>query len=201
MIRQLLPAVLLCVYLVSVYNALAYPPAVGILGDSKDCLSCHTSKGPWIDDGSVVIDLVDKQTGLSLKQEDGSFAISARRGESKTILTVIGYEGPDRELKPEKHAWIYVDTEAHGTSKLSHFAPGWNVNLPMACRMVGDKYKESKGGGYTVLPMTVRPSDAARDAQITLQILLVAGETVKGKAKEGLISNYFERSITLKVTD
>ena len=49
--------------------------------------------------------------------------------------------------------------------------------------------------------MTVRPLDAARDAQLSLQLMLTRGESVKGKGKEGMIGNYFERTVSLKVVD
>ena len=179
----------------------AYPPAVGILGNSKDCLSCHTDNGPWKDDGTVIIDVVDKQTKESLKQADGTFLIEAKRGEEKTVLTVIGSVRQGQSEIPTRNAWIYVDPEMIGASALSGFAPGWNINLPMACRVVGDKWKESTNADYTVLPMSVRPTDAAQDASVVLQVMLTQGASVKGKAKEGLIGNYFERQVTLRVVE
>ncbi len=68
----------------------AQPRAVGILGKSKDCLSCAVNNGPWKDDGKTIIDILDKNTKISFKQPDGSFIIKAKRGEIMTILTVIG---------------------------------------------------------------------------------------------------------------
>lgn len=186
---------------VFVLNLGAYPPAVGILGNSKDCMSCHVDNGPWKDDGTVVIDIVDKETRQSLKQADGTFLIQAKRGEKKTILTVIGSQRQEELEAPSRNAWIYVDPHMIGASALSSFAPGWNVNLPMACRVVGDSWGESADADYTVLPMSVRPTDAAQDAQIVLQVMLTKGESVKGKPKEGLIANYFERKVTLKVVE
>lgn len=177
----------------------AYPPAVGILGGSSNCLACHVDNGPWKDDGTVIIDIVDKETGLSLKQPDGSFLIEAARGERKTVLTVIGAVRGDGTETPTRNAWIYVDPQMIGASALSSFAPGWNVNLPMACRVVGDKWDESDDADYTVLPMSVRPTDAARDATIVLQVMLTKGKSVKGKPKEGLIGSYFERQVKLRV--
>ena len=102
---------------------------------------------------------------------------------------------------PYRNAWIYVDPGMIGASALSSFAPGWNVNLPMACRIVGDSWGESEDADYTVLPMSVRPTDAAQDAQMVLQVMLTKGESVKGKAKEGLIASYFERKVTLRVVE
>ncbi len=182
-------------------NLRAYPPAVGILGNSRDCLVCHADNGPWKDDGTVIIDVVDKETGQSLKQADGTFLIQAKRGEKKTILTVIGCNRQEELEAPSRNAWIYVDPNMIGASALSSFAPGWNVNLPMACRIVGDPWSETADADYTVLPMSVRPTDAAQDAQIVLQVMLTKGESVKGKAREGLIANYFERKVTLRVVE
>ncbi len=64
------------------YQAAAYPPAVGIIGKAKNCLACHVNNGPWMDDGAIIIDVVDKETKRSLKQPDGSFLIQAKRGEN-----------------------------------------------------------------------------------------------------------------------
>ena len=179
----------------------AYPPAVGILGEAKNCLSCHVNNGPWRDDGLTIIDILDKETKKSLKQIDGSFLIEVRRGEKKTILTVIGRSKEDREEPPYRNAWLYVDTRTIGTTSLSKFAPGWDVNLPMSCRLVGDRLEGYENAKITVLPMTIQPSDAAQDAELMLQVMPTKGESVKGKPKEGMIGNYFERKVKLKVVD
>lgn len=182
-------------------NLGAYPPAVGILGNSQDCLACHVNNGPWGDDEKIIIDLVDKETKQSLKQADGSFLIQAKRGEKKTILTVIGAKRQEGVESPSRNAWIYVDPDMIGASALSSFAPGWNVNLPMACRVVGDKWSEPADADFTVLPMSIRPTDAAQDAEIVLQVMITKGNSVKGKAREGLTANYFERKVILKVVE
>lgn len=179
----------------------AYPPAVGILGSSTDCLSCHVSNGPWGADRVVIIDLVDKETGQSLKQTDGTFLIEAKRGELKTVQTVIGIRREGGRSVPTKNAWLYVDPNMIGSSALSAFAPGWNVDLPMACRMVGDKWDDSLEADFTVLPMSVRPTDAAQDAVLELQVMLTSGESVKGKPKQGLTANYFVRKVSLRVIE
>ena len=84
---------------------------------------------------------------------------------------------------------------------MSKFAAGWEVNLPMACRLVGDKLDSYPGAKGTILPLSVRPTDAASDATITLQVMLTSGKTVKGKANEGMVGNYFERILHLKVEE
>ena len=56
-----------------------------------------------------------------------------------------------------------------------------------------------EGATVTVLPMTVQPLDDAKDSELQLQVMLTRGESVKGKAKEGMIGNYFERKVRLKV--
>ena len=43
------------------------------------------------------------------------------------------------------------------------------MNLPMSCRVVGDKLEAYAGAALTVLPMNIRPTDAARDAELVLQ--------------------------------
>jgi hypothetical protein len=116
------------------------------------------------------------------------------------VLTVIGRVQGDATL-PRRNAWLYVDPSQIESSALSKFAPGWDVNLPMSCRIVGDKLEGYEGHVVTVLPMTVRPTDAARDAELELQVMLTAGEAVKGKEREGLVSNFFLRTVQLKVLD
>lgn len=181
--------------------AFGYPPAVGILGSSQNCLACHADNGPWKDDTNLIVDVLDKESGKSLKQADGAFLIEARRGEARTVLTVIGWRAGSREEAPYRTAWLYVDPARIGdASSLSKFAPGWSVNLPMACRLVGDVSEAYPGSRVTVLPMTIRPGDDAGDAQIELQVMLTKGESVKGKPREGMISSYFERAVRLVVT-
>jgi len=182
-------------------EALAYPPAVGILGKAKDCLACHVNNGPWKDDDRTIIDIIDKETKKSFKQPDGSFIIEVKRGEVKTLLTVIGRTKEDTEKAPYRNAWLYVDPKTIESSSLSKFAPGWDVNLPGSCRIVGDKLEGYEGAKITILPMSIRAADSAQDAEITLQVMLTRGESVKGKPKEGMTGSYFERRVRLKVMD
>ncbi|MBI5266646.1 MAG: hypothetical protein HY851_05365, partial [candidate division Zixibacteria bacterium] len=119
----------------------------------------------------------------------------------KSVLTVIGWRGDSAAGTPYRNGWIYVDPKTIGSSSLSKFAPGWDVNLSAACRLVGDKFDGAPGAAVTSLPMSLRPGDAARDAELVLQVMLTKGESVKGKPKEGMIGNYFERQVILKVED
>lgn len=183
------------------FEARAYPPAVGLVGKAKNCLSCHINNGLWEDDDSLIIDIIDKKSQKSLKLPDGSFLVEAKRGEIKTLLTVIGRKGEDSEEIPYRNAWLYVDPNTIETSSLTKFAPGWNVNLPMACRIVGDNLDIYKDSNITVLPMSIRPTDTAINANLTLQVMLTKGESVKGKPKEGMIGNYYKRIVKFKVLD
>ena len=180
--------------------ASAYPPGVGILTKNRSCGSCHISNGPWTDEARTIIDVVDGQTHKSLRAPDGVFRLEVPRGETRTVLTVIGRQKGDSR-PPRRNAWLYVDPTQIGTSALSKFAAGWDVNLPMSCRIVGDKLEGYEEAQLTVLPMTVRPTDAARDAEIELQVMLTAGEAVKGSGTQGLISNLAVRKVSLKVLD
>jgi len=182
-------------------DAFAYPPAVGILAKSKNCLACHVNNGPWKDDKSTIIDIIDSETKSSFRQADGSFIIDVKRGEVKTVKTVIGQQNGEESMIPYRNAWLYVDPKTIETGSLSKFAPGWEVNLPMACRIVGDRLEGYEDAHITVLPMSIRPSDAAQDAKLMLQVMLTAGESVKGNAKEGMVGSYFERSLKLRVLD
>lgn len=178
----------------------AYPPAVGILAKNRSCAACHVSNGPWANEARTLIDVLDAKTRQSLKRDDGSFRLEVPRGQSRTVLTVIGRVQGD-VTPPRRNAWLYVDPSQIESSALSKFAPGWDVNLPMSCRIVGDKLEGYESHVVTVLPMTVRPTDAARDAELELQLMLTGGEAVKGKEREGLVSNYFVRRILLKVLE
>jgi hypothetical protein len=181
--------------------ARAYPPAVGVTSKSRDCGVCHKDNGPWSDEAKTVIDVLDGKTKLSLKQPDGTFLIDVSRGQTRTVITVIGRTADDTTSPPRRNAWLYVDPSQIETSSLSKFAPGWEVTLPMSCRLVGDpadSYPEAK---VTSLPMTIRPGDGARDAVLDLQVMLTDGDVIKGKGDEGLILNYYLRTVRLHVVE
>jgi hypothetical protein len=200
-------AVLLVVMSASLWGAIgptdsfAYPPAVGILGKATNCLACHVSNGPWKDDDTTVIDILDRDTRGSLRRADNSFQLEVTRGQVRTVLTVIGVRGPPGIETPYRNAWLYVDPRTIGSSALSKFAPGWEVNLPMSCRITGDAVEGYEGAHVSVLPMSLRPSDAAQDTEIVLQVMLTRGDSVKGRAKEGMLGSYFERRVALRVID
>ncbi len=180
-------------------TAYAYPPAVGILSNSKNCLSCHANNGQWKDDDKTIIDILDKENKKSFRQSDGSFLIEVNRYEQKTVLTVIGRKKDNSVSVPYRNAWLYIDPVTIGINSLSKFAPGWDVNLPMSCRLVGDKLPGYEDADITSLPMTIQPLSNSRDAEIQLQVMLTKGESVKGNAQEGMKGNYFERKVKLIV--
>jgi len=179
----------------------SYPPAVGILGKAKSCMSCHVNNGPWTDMQKTIIDLMDKETLKSLRQADGSFLIEVKRGQSKTVLTVIGRTKDDEAPPPYRNAWTYIDPTRIETDSLSKFARGWAVNLQMACRLVGDNLRGFEGTKISVLPMTLQPLDDAKDSELQLQVMLTTGEAVKADAKKGMLGNYFERTVALKIIE
>lgn len=179
--------------------AYAYPPAVGILSNSKNCMSCHVNNGPWKDESKIIIDILDIETKKSLKQPDGSFLIETKRWEQKTVLTVIGRKKDNSVSAPFRNAWLYIDPSTIGTNSLSKFASGWDVNLPMSCRLVGDNLPGYADADITSLPMTIQPLSTAKDAEIQLQVMLTQGESVKGNAQEGMLGNYFEKKVLLKI--
>lgn len=183
-----------------VLPALAYPPAVGILGPARNCISCHSSDGPWSRPAGLIIDILDKTSGNSLRQPDGTFLIAAKRGELKTVVTVIGWRAEAGGPVPYRNAWLYVDpARISSPALLNKFAPGWMVNLPMSCRIAGDQVESYRGAHVTALPMTIRAGDDATDAEIELQVMLTRGDSLKGDAKKGMAGNYFERRVRLKV--
>ena len=107
-----------------------YPPAVGIAGKSRNCLSCHVSNGPWKDDGQTIIDILDKKSRKSLKQKDGTFLITVKKGEIKTVLTVIGYKDKKGDALPYRNAWLYIDPSRIKDGSIGNkFAKNWQVNL------------------------------------------------------------------------
>jgi hypothetical protein len=182
-------------------QAYAYPPGVGILSKAKNCLACHANNGPWAAEEKTIIDIIEKDSKKSFRQPDGSFLVQVKRHESLTVRTVIGYKKNDANVAPYRNGWIYVDPTTIESSSLSKFAPGWDVSLQLSCRLVGDNLEGYEDCSLTVLPMTIRPLDAARNAQLILQGMLTRGESVKGKAKEGMVGNYFERKVMLRVLD
>jgi len=196
-------SVLLLAALVAVtlfpHKAFTYPPGVGILSKAKSCVSCHVNNGPWSDEQKTIIDVLDKETMQSLRQPDGSFLLEVKRGHQRTVLTVIGRPKDDDAPTPYRNAWTYIDPTRIPTNSLSKFAAGWLVDLQLSCRVVGDKLQGFEGARITVLPMTIHPLDDARDADLQLQVMLTKGESVKGNAKVGMLGNYFERKVKLKV--
>lgn len=117
------------------------------------------------------------------------------------MITIIGRKANDIAPPPLRNAWLYVDPTQLETGALSKFAPGWDVNLPMACRIVGDEIPEYPDAAITALPMKIRPGDAARDAELELQVMLTTGESTKGNPDTWLESNYLIRKLTLRVID
>ena len=181
--------------------ASAYPPAVGIVGDSRACTDCHASNGPWTDETMTIVDVLDATTRRSIRQPTGAFVLEVDRGKNATLITILGRSKGDTAPSPVRNAWLYVDPTRLETKALSKFAAGWDVNLPMSCRIVGDEVPEYPGAAVTALPMTVRPGDAAGDAELELQIMLTSGESAKGKPDEWLEANYLVRRLILKVVD
>lgn len=179
----------------------SYPPGVGILGKAKSCLTCHVNNGPWADEQRTIIEILDKETMKSLRQSDGTFLIEVKRGQQKTVLTVIGRTKDDDTPSPYRNAWTYIDPTRIETSSISKFAPGWMVNLQLSCRIVGDALPAFEGAKISVLPMTVQPLDDAKDAELQLQVMLTKGESVKSDAKKGMLGNYFERKVKVKVVE
>lgn len=182
-------------------QASAYPPGVGILTNSRNCLSCHANNGPWKDDANNIIDIIDKESRKSLKQADGSFLIETKRYEAKTVYTVIGRKNIEGIIAPGKTAWIYIDTSSIGKSSLSKFAPNWEVNLQLSCRITGDKMLNYEQSTISSLPMTIRPLSTAKDESITLQVMLSKGNAEKNNANNSMRGNYFERIVKLKITE
>lgn len=183
-------------------EALPYPSAP-VVTREKSCLTCHVNNGPWKDNEKTIIDIIDQDTGKSLKQSDGTFLIAAKQGEVKTILTVVGRVKDDDAPAPYRNGWLYIDPmeREKGLASSSKFAPGWEVNLALGCRLVGDKLAGFEGANISVASLSLRPTEQAKDAEIQLQAMLTRGESVKGKPREGMIGNYFERKVRLKVIE
>jgi hypothetical protein len=187
--------------LVAATAAVAYPPAVGIAGKSPSCAVCHADTGPWGDESRTIVDILDGKTRESLLQEDGRFLLSVPRGQIRTVITVLGRSADDDAPPPVRNAWLYVDPSRIATNSFGKFAPGWDVSLPLSCRIVGDKVPEYPGAAVTALPMRLRPGDAAQNTELELQVMLTKGESTKGNPDEWLIANFVTRKLVLEVTD
>lgn len=180
----------------------AYPPAVGIIGKFRNCAACHTDNGPWKDDGNQILDLVDRETGKSLRQADGSFLVSAKPGQARKLMVVVGRAKGDKEPAPNRNGWTFVDPQLIERGGFgSKFAAGWDVDLPLSCRLVGDNMKGYDGASVSALPLTVRPTESARDGELEWQVLMTRGTAVKGDANQGLEQNNFVRKVTFKVEE
>lgn len=51
----------------------------------------------------------------------------------------------------------------------------------------------------TSLPMTIQPLSNALNAELQLQVMLTKGESVKGNPQEGMLGNYFEKKVILRI--
>jgi hypothetical protein len=112
---------------------------------------------------------------------------------------VIGLIKDKSGSAPYGNAWLYIDPTTIGTPSLSKFAPNWDVNLPLSCRLVGDNLPGYEDVDITSLPMIIQPMSNAKDTELQLQIMLTKGESVKGNAQEEMLGNYFERKVFLKI--
>jgi hypothetical protein len=196
-----LVAGLCTVLLLASTNAFGYPPAVGIGGRSRSCTSCHADTGPWKDEAKTIVDILDATTRLSLRQPDGRFLLRVPRGETRTVITIIGRHAGDEAPAPVRNAWLYIDPRRIETGSFSKFAPGWDVTLPLSCRIVGDDVPEYPGAAVTALPMKIRPGDSAQDCELELQVMLTSGESTKGNPNAWLKGNYLVRKLALDVVD
>ena len=182
--------------------ALGYPPAVGVLGKARNCIACHANDGPWKGDKNLIVDLLDKETGKSLREKDGSFLISVRLEQRRTVLVVLGRAKGDTSPVPQRNGWIFVDPTLIKRDHLGpKFPAGWEVDLNMSCRLVGDTHKAYEGATISVLPMTLRPTGLAKDTELEWQILMTSGEAIKGDATRWLVQNYFDQKVRLKVKE
>ena len=84
---------------------------------------------------------------------------------------------------------------------MSKFAPNWEVNLQLSCRIIGDKVDNFANSTITSLPMTIRALSTAKDENIMLQVMLTKGEAEKGNPNNTLKGNYFEKSVKLKIIE
>ncbi len=83
----------------------AYPPAVGIVGKSRSCTSCHANNGPWKTEARTIVDILDAATRRSLRQPDGRFLLEVERGKMRTVITIIGRKAGDKVPPPKRNAW------------------------------------------------------------------------------------------------
>lgn len=191
----------LFIYIIGAEEIFSYPPAVGILTKSKSCLACHVNNGPWSDNERTIIDIIDKETMKSLIQPDGSFLIEVKRGSQKNLISVFGRVSNDAFPPPYRNAWIFIDPTTIESNSISKFPAGWGINIFLGCRITGDKISSYEGATITVAPFTIQPFDNAADADIQLQLMLTSGESIKGDPKSGMIGNYYEKIVHLKVVD
>lgn len=175
-------------------SIMSYPTAP-IVGRQTSCLNCHKNTGPWTDEAKTIIEMLDSQTGESLKQKDGSFLITVKRNEIKTVQVVFGVTG-DVEKAPECISWCFVDPieQKQSSDASNKFAPHWEVNAQYGGRFVGDKVKGYETHKIVASTMSLRPTEKAKDGKLVLQVLFPI-------AFRGLDGNYFEKQVTLKLIE
>lgn len=170
-------------------------PAASLESRHMNCLGCHEQANTWADTSQIVIDIVDPKTGVSFRQPDGSFRIEVARGSERKVKSVFGVT-PSVKFPPDMVGWLFVSPDALQTAHESDlkFAPGWSVNRPFCGKRLIEEVPNYPGDKLAAITMTVRPSDTAHDADVSLQVLL------KSYAR-GLSGEYIERVVHLDVTD
>lgn len=195
MARRILIAAIVTALTWALARSLLSYPTAPIVGRNTTCLNCHKNTGPWQDEAKAIIEILDPQTGQSLKQKDGSFLIAAKRNEVKSVQMVFGVTG-DTEKVPECISWCLVDPveQRQGSDASNKFAPHWEVNAQYGGRFVGDKVKGYEAHKVVASTMSLRATEKAKDGALVLQVLFPV-------AFRGLDGNYFEKKVTLKITD
>jgi hypothetical protein len=170
-------------------------PAASLESRDANCTACHSAAGTWADTSKLVIDIIDPKTGQSFRTPDGSFEIPVQRGSERRVKSVFGVT-PGHRFPPDMAGWLYVSPDVLETAHESDmkFAPGWQVNRPFCGKRLVESVEGYPGDKLAAITMTIRPLENAKDAAVSLQVLL------KSFAR-GLDGDYFERVVRLRVTE
>ncbi len=147
-------------------------PAASLEGRQESCLSYHTNTGPWVDEGKLIIDIIDAKTGESFRLSDGSYVIPVKQGTERRVRAVFGVK-PEVQYPPDMVGWLYVDPEELTSAPEASikFARRWNVNRSFCGKRLVEKFEGYPGDKLAQITKTISPGENATDREIRLQVL------------------------------
>jgi cytochrome c2 len=160
--------------------SLTYPsnPAHG----GRLCLDCHKAEGQWQSKGLLVADILDARSGRSYKSGNNEFSIPFSPGEEKALIAIFGVRQIGDNL-PDRVGWALLDDDMvkNGTLASPKFPSGWLLNKPYGFSYIDEKDAIFADAKIARVPFAMQPGPDAKDAEVTLHLLVQGGRDISGK--------------------